>query len=88
MCHFLIKSNASVLFTIVMVSYAQVSSEIISVVATVLHSNDPRREQKHSDDMALVRIGGRLAAKLSVILLEGRLRDKDYSVWGLVPLII
>ena len=70
-----------------MVSYAQVSSEIISVVATVLHSNDPRREQKHSDDMALVRIGGRLAAKLSVILLEGRLRDKDYSVRGLVPLM-
>ena len=69
-----------------MVSYAQVSSEIISVVATVLHSNDPRREQKHSDDMALVRIGGRLAAKLSVILLEGRLRDKDYSERGLVPL--
>ena len=56
-------------------------------MATVLHSNDPRREQKHSDDMALVRIGGRLAAKLSVILLEGRLRDKDYSVRGLVPLM-
>ena len=73
MCHFLIKSNASVLFTIVMVSYAQVSSEIISVVATVLHSNDPRREQKHSDDMALVRVDGGLAAKFSVNLLEFRL---------------
>ena len=49
-----------------MVSYAQVSSEIISVVATVLHSNDPRREQKHSDDIALVRVEGGLAAKFSV----------------------
>ena len=79
MCHFLIKSNASVLFTIVMVSYAQVSSEIISVVATVLHSNDPRREQKHSDDMALVCVDGRLAAKFSVNLLEFRLCVEQFN---------
>ena len=88
MCHFLIKSNASVLFTIVMVSYAQVSSEIISVVATVLHSNDPRREQKHSDDMALVRIGGRLAAKSSVNFAQRSSLRWTVLPMGFVPLLI
>ena len=55
---------------------------------TTFGTSNSQFARKNCDDMALVRIGGRLAAKLSVILLEGRLRDKDYSVRGLVPLII